>query len=695
MRNTIRAAILVLALLPFLHGCLDADAGAIGAKQLRGHVDRLASDEMAGRETGEAGIEQAEAYIAREFERYGLEPLPGQKSFFAGYELYREGFDMAGTIVRTGAGDASKRWEAGADFRPFGFSDAGERTANVVFAGYGISAPEANYDDYAGLDVTGRFVLVLRHAPGESDPSKEVVGLDGDHALFQTKANTAQERGAAGMILVTDPLNHIDNEDLRIGGTLSLVPPEESPVDAESPFLAVHVSRALARELIRPAGFGLEQLQTAVDGGERPAAFDLGPASMTVAVEPIREARLVAARNVVGIVEGSDPELRHEWILVGAHHDHLGRFGGEGDTVFNGADDNASGTTGVLALARAIASAEVKPRRSIVFATFSGEEKGLLGSRALVRDEVVPLDRLTFMLNLDMIGRNSGEAVQVFGDGYVRGLREVVERANRTAGLDLAFAGAGYAGNSDHDPFYREDIPFMFFFTGTHEDYHQLSDHAELLDYARMQQILTVARGVLVELGDADESASFIHRIGWLGTTVERQETGAGPAAVVTAVDAGSRAEEFGLRGGDAIVAIGELPVDDPSEIGAAFRTVEPGTETVLVVRRGDERQTLDVRRARTGYMGVFPGAVDEDRRATHGLAPDEGLLLRQVTADGPSAAAGLQQGDIVIRMAGQVVGPSTLRGVLSQIGAGETIDVTLIRDGERMTMPMMLGARP
>jgi Zn-dependent M28 family amino/carboxypeptidase len=200
----------------------------------------------------------------------------------------------------------------------------------------------------------------------------------------------------------------------------------------------------------------------------------------------------VRARNAAAVLRGSDPVLRDQWILIGAHHDHLGAFQGEGDTVFNGADDNASGTAGVLALARVFSRLEPAPARSIVFATFSAEERGLLGSREMVLSQI-QTDRIVLMINLDMIGRNPDEPVQIMGSASSPELRGLVEAANREEQLPLRFSGGPEAAVSDFDPFYRQGIPFLFFFTGVHDDYHGVDDEAERLSYSRLAGVVKLA----------------------------------------------------------------------------------------------------------------------------------------------------------------------------------------------------------
>ena len=298
------------------------------------------------------------------------------------------------------------------------------------------------------------------------------------------------------------------------------------------------------------------------------------------------------------------------------------------------------------------------------------------------------------MLNLDMIGRNPQRPVDVFGDGFVRGLRDLVESLNGDD-LALSFGGAAYAGNSDHDPFYSADVPFVFFFTGVHDDYHQLGDHPDKLDFERMQRIVRLAYALVDRVAAMDAAPRFIHNLEWLGTRIEVVEVEGETRAVVTGVEADSRASTAGLKQGDVLVAFDDERLDDPDEVGDRFRAIDPGSVVVLtVVQAGDERR-VEVERARTGYLGVFPASVDADTRERYGLGDDEGILLRQVTDEGPAARGGLKTGDILIRVAGRPIGMTSLRARLMQLGAGETVPIMVIRDGERVEHAVTLGERP
>jgi len=535
---TAAVAALFAGLVLGLLSCRPAAGPDLSAERLRADVSYLASDELLGRDIGGDGIAAAEEYIAAVFADAGLEPLPGESDFFLEFPLYRRGYDSEGTFLevrqeRSGQADGAPSGAVlreallGEDFRPLYFSGYGRWEGPLVFAGYGITAPEYGYDDYEGLDARGKVVLVLRHEPNENDPESVFAGTElTRHALFTEKAEAARRNGAVGLLVVTDPLNHAPGDDLRAEGVFSL----DASLgdggffsDRMTGFPAIHVSRELVDSLLGEDG-RLEQMQTAMDSGEKPSAWPVawasGPIVVSVAVAVDEEVETIRCRNVAAFLEGADPELKGEIVVVGAHHDHIGAFAGNVDVIYNGADDNASGTAGVLELARAFAR-RGPARRSIAFVTFSAEEKGLFGSQALV-DRWRPgpngtpgglAGEIRCMLNLDMIGRNPEEPVGVVNASAelrrlleaadaegARGGEGAAEGAERRGGADaprgslpllpLRFRGAARGTASDADPFQRRGIPAVFMTTGLHEDYHRVTDHAELIEYERMKRIL-------------------------------------------------------------------------------------------------------------------------------------------------------------------------------------------------------------
>ncbi len=672
-------------------------AGAAAAEaalqdQLRAHVSYLASDALAGREVGSPGSALAERYVAASFRRSGLKPLPGQKDFFHEFPLYRRGFDAARTALTLQTPRGSEAAVPGVDFRPFSFSGTGEQSAGLVFAGYGITAPEYDYDDYRGLSVEGRFVLVLRHEPtgGGSEEFFQGARLT-RHSLFTAKADNARRHGAVGMLLVTDPASAGGAEDLRLmdryGTEASL-----GTGGGRGRFLALHISRSLAERLLFEGGFGLRQAQKAVDGGARPAGLASLPVHLHLRVALEERAEEVPARNVVGYLPGSDPSLREEWILLGAHHDHLGSFAGRGDTVFNGADDNASGVAAVLALARSLAAAQPAPRRSLVFATFAAEEEGLFGSRRLA-EELVPAGKTVLMINLDMIGRNPDRPVRVMGEGFAPDLRELVEEANRQVGLPLEYAGTGYAENSDHAPFFERGVPFLFFYTGMHEDYHGLRDEPDRLAYDRMAVIVRLVGLIARAAAERPERPGSVVNVPWLGVTFRPHGQEAGGELAVSAVSPGSGAEGV-LRVGDRIVSVDGAAVAGAESVRVSFSRVRPGQEISVGLRRQGAALEATLRRQPAGYLGVMVQRPEPPGEGRAGPAA-EGVLLGQVLPGGPAERGGLLPGDLILRVAGRPVDADSLTAVLEQLGAGRTVEIELLRGREALRSTLTLGRRP
>ncbi len=710
----------------------------IDQELLESHLRVLASDTFRGRGTGEEGGRMAEEYIAAKFREAGLTPLPGEDDYFLEFDLYSPQFDESETYLRwngSEAGVTPGQAVPGIGMRPFPFSESGSHEAPIVFAGYGISAPDLNYDDYEGLDVEGKIVFILRHEPREEDAESPFDGkASTDHATFVTKARTAQEHGAIGMILVTDPLHHQDEaDDLRLYTTFQLEsegpggrggggPGRGAPraqgeggargagrgndagdtTDSEEevlPFLAVHVSREVGDQLIAASGRTLAGIQTEIDENLWPVRVPLGDLRAELSVGRSDELKHFVGRNVAGYLEGRDPLLKEDWVLVGGHHDHLGAYDGPGDTVYNGADDNGSGTTGVITLAQAFASRDERPRRSMVFTTFAAEEKGLLGSEAMVEQGQIPLEKVAFLLNIDMIGRNADQPLAFTGDGFSRGLPELVEDALEDAPQDVEWGEMNYSGRTDHAAFYARGVPFLTFFSGFHDQYHQLDDHIERIEFDKLERSVRLAYAIADRVAERDHRLAFIHDVSWLGLHLELTEDDESPRAYVSHVTPDSRADENGFAVGDFVDSINEVEVvGSPGErsLGDLLAEIEPGSIAKFEVSRsGLSSQTIEVERAKTGYMGVWPGQLGAEQREELGLKTNEGILLRNVVEGGPCDKAGLESGDVVLEIDGRVVSSRNLRGTLSQIGAGETVDVIVLRDGKPQTFSVTLGERP
>ncbi len=665
-------------------------------ESLKGHVGYLASDALSGRLIDTEGIALAEHYIAGTFRRFGLSPLPGQEEFNLDFDLYQWGIDDEKTILAAQIGERTLVGVPGENFRPFPFSAVGMVHSEVIFAGYGITAPEYDYDDYEGLEVEGKLVLVFRHEPQSGSGEQYFQGAElTDHSLFLTKARNALQHGAVGLLLVTGPASYTGPEDFRLQPRLSLQPTTSRSYGVErQDILALHVSQTFAAALIEPSGMSLEELQESLEAGKNPEDLAIGDVTARMSVETLDRGEKISARNLAGFIQGSDPELRDEWIIIGAHHDHLGRFAGEGDTIFNGADDNASGVAGVLSLAGVLSAADPPPRRSVVFVTFSAEEQGLLGSRIFTREQIA-LERVVLMINLDMIGRNPQDPVQIMGDGYTPGLREIVENVNREIGLALRFGGVQYSPASDHDPFFQEGIPFLFFFTGIHPDYHGREDHSEKLAYARMASIVKLVQGIVLDIARNDIAFGSSISVWWLGLTVQMQEQEGRWTATIMTVEEGSQAQKNGFQKGDRITDLDGVPIKGPRDLRRQLYSLEP--EQVLAVRlvRDGRELVVSFRRAPAGYLGVMIERLEEDLLKQNELQSDEGVMVSRVLPGGPAQRAGLRKGDVIIAIANQPVNVANLDDMLAQIGANNPVELILLRQAERITVNLTLGVRP
>ena len=452
-------------------------------EELEEIVRYLASDELEGRRTGTRGNLLAAGYIAGEFAVHGLEPVDGG---------YLHDFPyMKG--VTTGSDERAEIWYVGetgerritlpldSKYRPLGFSTTGPFAGELVFVGYGISAPDEDYDDYAGVDVTDKIAVMFRYSPEKDEAHSEL----NRHSSFVAKAMTAQEKGASGIIII----------DPRPDAGLIPLFMMRGFKDAGITALTLHPDELEASLGLAP-GNRLREVRDGIDRDRTPNSFPLAGYKIEGNVDIVHQMEDVP--NVLGMVPGNDPELREEIIVIGGHFDHLGHGGqgslhdGDGPEIHNGADDNASGTAAVIMLARE-AALRRKNRRTLVFMAFNGEEEGLLGSAYLAQEGPLETKNVVAMINLDMVGRMDREepSVVVQGMGTSSRWDALVEDARTSLNftdLEIRPVPDGY-GPSDHSSFYGEGVPVLFFFTGLHDDYHRPSDHADKIAYDKMSRI--------------------------------------------------------------------------------------------------------------------------------------------------------------------------------------------------------------
>lgn len=628
----------------------------------------LASDELEGRGVGTEGLKLAADYIAARFAELGLETELFDGSPFQQFEMTigaelgetnhaelvgpaAEGDDAAATIALT----------LGEDFTPMGIGGSGAIDLPLVFVGYGITGKDEQYDDYEGIDVEGKAVVIMRHEPQQDNPHSAFDGTKTSrHAPFVRKIANAYEHGAAAVIFCTgehEILKNVRRAVARHQGTLeeleqlratfaetnnpSLGEIDEHLGEVEGlleqirrrgervrsifdPILAFNAagSRSEGREMpvlfIRREQLNkvlnaaiekdLSQLEAEIDEGPTPRSAELSGWRIRGEISVNRTT--AAVKNVVGVLEGEGP-LADETIIVGAHYDHLG-WGGYGsfvpdlEEVHNGADDNASGTVALIEVARQLAGRTKPLPRRIVFIAFTGEERGLIGSARYVNEPLFPLEETVAMLNMDMVGRLDEEKLIIQGFDTASEFDAFIDVANESGGFTLTKKTGG-VGPSDHASFYPRQIPVMHFFTGLHDDYHRPSDDVDKVSVDGLRRIATMVADMAVQIAEAPDRPTYQksetepHPMvdgdrPYFGSIPDFSKQVTGYA--ISGVAAGSPAEEAGLKGGDVIVRVGESRVGGLEDFDSALRKHEEGDKVPVVVQRGEEEFTFEVKMA-------------------------------------------------------------------------------------------------
>lgn len=609
-------AALALVSAPVLTKPLPADAQAC----FREVTSTLADDAMEGRGTGTKGNDMAALAIAQWFDALALTaPKAGRMQPFE-----------ANTGIRIGEHNALRDAKYGEDWTPLGFAKSGEFAGDVVFAGYGIRAKDLNYDDYAGLDVNGKVVLALRFEPGENDEKSPFDGKKPTrYSDLRAKAIQAREAGAVALVLVSPPQS-ADEPDklppLKTMGPLS---------DAGIPVL--QVTRALADRWLAANDTTLAKAQAAIDTSYQPASFALKNVQTggRIDLHPL----IAKTQNVVGVLPGSGA-LADEYVVVGAHFDHLG-WGGQGSfkpdvrAIHNGADDNASGVAGMLCAARLLQAqpSDVKDQRSLMFVAFSAEEIGLGGSAWFV--EHLPSGKIgdvAAMINLDMVGRMNEHKLNLLGADSSKAWEALVAQANQAAPTVKINAGGDGYGPSDHSSFYAAGVPVVHFFTGAHEQYHSPEDDAPLLnleggaDVARITAALAdgVRRGPrpdYVRTSAAAPTAGDSRGYGaYFGSVPDYSAMEATTGGVkLSDVRPGSPAEKGGVRKGDVIIGMAGITINNLYDMTFVLREHKPGDTIDIVVKRDGKELKL---------------------RATLAQRPGEAAAAAHPPAGTPAAAA-------------------------------------------------------
>lgn len=466
----------------------------ISAELLKGYIDFLASDSLKGRLTPSKELDMAADYIAAQFAKVRLKKING--SYFQTVPFYSQNLDVQNSHLKITGSQGEKEYIIKNDFIPFEMTADGTAIAEIVFAGYGITAPEYNYDDYEGVDVKGKIVLILKHEPGENDSTSVFSGKkETKYSLLKTKLANAIQHGAAGLLVVTDPGNHMmlkpqgfpwpalskiaNNDNLPI--SLNSRDGSEIPV--------VQIGDAIIKQLFGSVD-SLRNIQNSIDKATKPNSFPLPGFNCELSTTLIL--KHYYPKNVAGYVKGADKKLAEELVIIGAHYDHIGfekQHKEDEDYIYNGADDNASGTAGVMAIAKAFSSMKQRPERSILFILFAGEESGLCGSEFYCEHPLFPLDKTVAMLNLDMIARNGEDTLQVEGKKVNPDLSALIFKENEGIGLKNIPTEDELYAYSDNYNFYKKGISAISVTSGLHNDYHTVNDNPDRADFIKASKI--------------------------------------------------------------------------------------------------------------------------------------------------------------------------------------------------------------
>jgi peptidase M28-like protein/PA domain-containing protein len=508
---------------------------AIRESDLRADLAFIASDGLGGRLSLQPGDDAASAWVASEFAKAGLTPAAtdaaGKPTYLQAIQLAEYRADRAaGTLTLDRAGKQTI-WKAPKAFGSY--RDNVDITAPVIFAGFGITSPELGYDDYKGVDAKGKIVLVFDHEPQENDPKSIFNGTGNTrYATTRVKLLNAQAHGAVALIVVAEPnRKHLTNAEraAKIGGSQTRTNP--LPLQAlendELHIPSVIVQDDIAAELLATSGKTPTDLQAGIDNDLTTQSRALPDTTLTIQLR--NQSRITGTTyNVVGLLSGSDPKLAAETIIISGHHDHDGQSGKD---IWHGADDNGSGTVGVVELAHAFAANPAKPKRSILFVVFASEERGLLGSYYMAAHPLRSLATTRAMINFDMIGRNEAASPQtdglieipadttnrlnLIGALYSPDYDKVVKQENKSVGLvlDDRFdheSALNVFFRSDQFPFVLHDVPAFWWFTGFHPDYHHTTDTADKINYPKMAKILELAYLTAWRFGDAATGPRFV-----------------------------------------------------------------------------------------------------------------------------------------------------------------------------------------
>jgi len=554
-------------------------------------IKTLSAPDMEGRGDGSKGLTRARDILVRRYASFGLE-AKGTEGFLQPFDIITGAELTPGNRFEVEGAGAKNILILHEDYIPFAYSAAGKASAGLVFAGYGITADEWKYDDYKGLDVKGKIVVLLRKEPAFAT-AHAPKGEPSSHGDLIGKAILARKYGAVAVVVVNGRLGNGEEDILpHFGG-------DGGQQDIGVPI--VEVKNDVAAQWFAAAGKDLLALQSKIDESGDTASFAF-PDSLHVTLDAGIKKKHATVSNVLAYLPGKSDE----YIILGAHYDHLGRgdYGGSlAPSLIGqfhpGADDNASGTAALLELARILAPLKGQLPRGILFSSYAGEELGLLGSAAWVRQPTLPLDKAVAMINMDMIGRVAKDTIYIGGVGTAANFRSILESDVAKSGLKAEYSESGYS-SSDHTSFVVKQIPVLFFFSGLHSDYHKPSDTWDKIDPKSAVHVIDLVANTGLQIDELQEKPAFV-------TVVESHPTGTGSGSgsgygpyfgsipdfgqVETGVRfsdvrPGSPAAKAGLKGGDIMIQFGDQSIKNLYDFTAALRGSKVGDVVEVTVLR-------------------------------------------------------------------------------------------------------------
>ncbi|CAN5639775.1 hypothetical protein BH10BAC5_BH10BAC5_01500 [soil metagenome] len=592
----------VLLCILFLLSGFNLSNRTINVTEIQTDIKFLSSDENEGRFPGTKGDKAVEKYIIDRFKSLGLVPA-GEKGYTQEFDI-TTGMKMGKNNTFSTSNDGTVvKYKAGTDFVPIAFSGKGIASGGFAFVGYGITAPEAGYDDYKDvngnlLDLKGKILIMLRGTPPTKDPHDPKFSKY-DRLRFKTLY--ARESGAVGIMYVNGTDGLPDDKLVKLSFDNALQ-------DAGIPIISC--KRSIAENIFTANGRDMKADEEKIGSSEMPNSFLMENASGEFSTEVFQEKAKTS--NILGKIVGDDPVLKNEVIVIGAHRDHLGYgnfygslYEGDVELIHHGADDNASGTAGVLALAKEFASMNHKLKRTIVFMLFGAEEAGLLGSSYFTKSPLFKGMNVVSMINMDMIGRLADNKLIIYGTGTAPEFIPFLDEANKRYNFNTTYSADGY-GPSDHSSFYSNDTPVLAFFTGLHSDYHKPSDTWDKINYEGEVKILEMVGDIARDIIEMPVKPTFTkvtiannenQSLGgikiYLGTVPDYSSNVEG--LQLAGVKAGGPAEKGGLKANDIIIKFGKLDIKNIYDYTAALGEYKPGDEVDVVVKRGSDIVNLKI----------------------------------------------------------------------------------------------------